>query len=201
MKKSTRKVIVAFFVIAIVVVLILFGFYMLSKSGEEAESELPSTEIEILLAKDLELSYPETPSEVVKMYWRINKCMYNENAEMTDENFEALLKQLRMLYDDEFLDVPTNSWEFMLEKFKTERKNFLEKERMISSYAVQEDEDVEYGMVDGKEGATLYVDVLEVEGEENARTRGEFICRKDSEGNWKILGWEQVSNSEKTKKE
>ena len=199
MKKSTRKVLIAFFVITAVVVLILFGFYMLSKSGEERDRELPSTEVEKLLAKDLELSYPETPTEVVKMYWRINKCMYNENAEMTDENFEALLKQLRMLYDDEFLAASENSWDNMLLKFELDRKNFLEKEKMISSYAVQEDKDVKYGMIDGKEGATLYVDILEVEGEENVRSRGEYICRKDAEGKWKILGWEQVDNTEKKK--
>ncbi len=200
MKKSSRKVLIAFFVMVIVAALVLVGFYMLSKSGEEegAESGLPSTEVEKLLAKDLELKYPETPSEVVKLYWRINKCMYNDNAEkkLSDEEFEALLKQLRMLYDEEFLSVEENSWDNMLKNIIEDKKAFLDKERMISSCIVQEDKDVKYGTIDGEEGATIYVDILEAEGEKSVRSRGEFICRKDSSGKWKILGWEQVANSE-----
>ena len=200
MKKSTRKVMIAFFVMVIVAALVLVGFYMLSKSGEEkgGENELPSTEVEKLLAKDLELKYPETPSEVVKLYWRINKCMYNDNAEkkLSNEEFEALLKQLRMLYDEEFLSVEENSWDNMLKNITVDKKTFLDEERMISSCIVQEDKDVKYGTIDGEEGATIYVDILETKGEKSVRSRGEFICRKDPAGKWKILGWEQVANSE-----
>lgn len=202
MKKSTRKIMIAFFVMIVVAALVLFGYYMLSSSGEEkgAEAELPATEVEKILAKDLELKYPETPSEVVKLYWRINKCMYNQTKGMSDEDFEALLKQLRMLYDEEFLSVEENSWDNMLMKFEADKTVFVEKKRMISSYVIQEDKDVTYNTIDGQECATLYADVIEVEGEENARSRGEFICRKDASGKWKILGWKQVANKEKKEK-
>ncbi len=204
MRKSTRNVLVAFFVISAVVALVLTGFYMLSKSGQEerVESELPSTEAQKLLAKDLELKYPETPSEVVKLYWRINKCMYNDNAEekLTNEEFEGLLKQLRMLYDEEFLNIEENSWDNMLAEFTKEKEDFQKSEKMISSYIVQEDKDVSYGTIEGGEGATVYVDVLEMEGEKSVRSRGEFICRKESGGKWKILGWEQLPSEEDKKK-
>ena len=202
MKKSTRKIMIAFFVMIVVAALVLFGYYMLSSSGEEkgAEAELPATEVEKILAKDLELKYPETPSEVVKLYWRINKCMYNQTKGMSDEDFEALLKQLRMLYDEEFLSVEENSWDNMLMKFEADKTVFVEKKRMISSYVIQEDKDVTYNTIDGQECATLYADVIEMEGEENARSRGEFICRKDTSGKWKILGWKQVANKEKKEK-
>ena len=73
-------------------------YYISSTDGDNAnEKTEPGTEVEKLLAKDLDTKYPETPVEVLKLYWRFNKCMYNDK--MSDSEFEGLLKQLRKLYE------------------------------------------------------------------------------------------------------
>ena len=70
----------------------------LKEAEEKAEASLPKTEVGKLLAKDLDLEYPGTPTEVVKLFWRINKCLYNTNMKEKDQ--KALFQQLRRLYDD-----------------------------------------------------------------------------------------------------
>ena len=125
MDKMTKKIVRAFILMVIAAALVLVGFYMLTNrkiSTTEKTVTQSSSEIEKLKAKDLELSYPGTPSEVVKLYWRLNKCMYNTS--MSDKDFEALLQQLRLLYDEELLATEGNSWENMLENFKKDKKNF-----------------------------------------------------------------------------
>ena len=48
-----------------------YYFYLTQKnSGKEDKM----TEVEMLISKDLELSYPKTAREVVKFYNRILKC-------------------------------------------------------------------------------------------------------------------------------
>ena len=117
MKKTTKKITGVLVLMVCVAAIVIAGFYFISKQDKEkAEDPLqPTTEVEKLLKKDLESNYPETPAEVVKMYWRFNKCMYNTSLE--DKDFEGLLKQLRLMYDEEFLAAEDNSWDNMLKNF------------------------------------------------------------------------------------
>ena len=105
MDKNKKKITSAFFIMLIIVVLAVTGYYVINKKiTQDAADEvkLPNTEYGKLLAKDLDTAYPKTPTEVVKLYWRFNQCMYNED-DLSNSEFEGLLKQLRRLYDDEFL--------------------------------------------------------------------------------------------------
>ena len=71
--------------------------YQQKEAEEKAEASLPKTEVGKLLAKDLDLEYPGTPNgEVVKLFWRINKCLYDTNMKEKDQ--KALFQQLRRLY-------------------------------------------------------------------------------------------------------
>lgn len=197
MDKMTKKIIGAFLIMVAVAALILAGYYMLSKKETPATHEtvsLPSTEIEKLKAKNLELKYPGTPSEVVKLYWRLNKCIYN--TEMSDEDLEALLKQLRLLYDEELLSQTENSSKNMFKMLKADKKEFNKMKRLISSYTVESERDVKYAKLEGKECATLITSTLESVSSKNTMTYEKFICREDNNGKWKILGWEKTSNSE-----
>ena len=181
--------------------LLLAGFYMLNKKGVDTEEEtkLPTTEVGKLEAKDLELKYPGSPTEVVKLYWRLNKCMYN--TRLKDKDFESLLKQLRFLYDEEFLAQEGNDYEDMLETFKEEKKKFTKEKRLISSYTVDSEKDVVYGEIDGRECATLTTSTIEKVDDKNTQTFEKFVCRKDADGKWKILGWELTDSSESFSKE
>lgn len=194
MNKMTRKITVAFVGIVCVAALILVLYNMLvqGKLTSSRDAATTSTEISKLLEKDLDDRYPDTPTEVVKLYWRLNKCMYNSS--MSDKNFEGLLKQLRKLYDEELLAEEDNSWDQMLKNFKKDKNEYNKKKRTISNYTVQQNSTVQYGDLDGKEGATVITCTLMKEKSDRKQTYEKFICRKDEQGKWRILGWEQVTD-------
>lgn len=197
MGKNTKKIIGAFLVMLVAAVLVLGGFYMLNNKGISSSGEstsLPSSEIGKLKAKDLELKYPETPSEVVKLYWRLNKCMYNTS--MNEKDFEALLKQLRLLYDEEFLASGENSWDNMLKNFQKDKKSFNKNKRVISSYTVEDEREVKYATLDKRECATLLTSTLETVKSKNTQFITKFMCRRDDSGKWKILGWEKAEGED-----
>ncbi len=199
--KMTKRIIGAFAAIILVAAVVLAVYFAMNRQVQRdaEESVLPTTEVGKILAKDLELKYPETPTEVLKLYWRINKCMYNENV--GDENFEKLLKQLRMLYDDELLAEKNNSYEKMLENFKKDRDSYQEKEQKISdAYNVQSNKTVSVKKLDGRDCATVITSTLvKAKGEKSTKTFEKFMCRRDAKGKWKILGWQQTNAEEAAK--
>lgn len=199
MDKMTKKIIGAFAAIILVAAAILAIYFLVNRQAEmDAQGdELPKTEVGKLLAKDLELKYPGTPTEVVKLYWRMNRCMYNEDVE--DEDLEALLKQLRLLYDEELLAEEKNSYENMLKAFQKDKENYEEKKQTISACVVQENNTVEVKKLDGKECATIISSTLLNAKGDSVKSFEQFICRKDSKGKWRILGWKQTSAKEAAK--
>lgn len=196
MDKKTRKIMGAFTVMVCVAALILGGYYMLSrgKLGKTRNTSSTATEVEKLLTKDLETKYPETPTEVVKLYWRYNKCMYNRD--MQDEEFEGLLKQLRKLYDVELLDMKENSWANMLKHFEEDKSAYVKKDQVITTYAVQPNSTVQHSTVDGKERAVVIAGALVKVKSKREQVYEKFICQRDSDGNWKILGWTQTTDKD-----
>ena len=199
--KMTKRIIGAFAAIILVAAVVLAVYFAMNRQVQKdaEESVLPTTEVGKILAKDLELKYPETPTEVLKLYWRINKCMYNENV--GDENFEKLLKQLRMLYDDELLAEENNSYEKMLENFKKDRDSYQEKEQKISdAYNVQSNKTVSVKKLDGRDCATVITSTKKKKkGEKSTKTFEKFMGRRDAKGKWKILGWQQTNAEEAAK--
>ena len=195
MDKMTKKIIGAFIAIIVVAAAILGVYSVMNRQAEKEAKEdvLPTTEVGKILAKDLELSYPETPTEVIKLYWRINCCMYNEKK-LSDENIEALLKQLRLLYDEELLATESNSYEAMLENFKTDRKKYKDSQQTISSaYIVQKNDTIVVKKVDNRDCTSIISSIMLTAKGDTTKTFEEFFCRKDSNGKWKILGWQQTT--------
>lgn len=198
MDKNRKKLMSAFMIMLVIAALAVAGYYIINKQiTQKAQDEvnLPDTEVGKLLAKDLDVAYPETPTEVVKLYWRLNQCMYN--GSMDDKEFEGLLKQLRKLYDQELLDKKENSWDGMLSNFKDDKKKYSKNKQKISSYIVQENSEVEFGKKDGKECAALLTNTLMKKGTDRVKLYEKFMCRKDSSGKWKILGWSSAAKEGK----
>lgn len=108
---NKKKIGITFVALVCLAVVVLTIFYMISngKISGSRESKSSTTEVDKLMSKDLDNGYPETPTEVLKLYWRYNKCLYNTT--LTDKEYNKLLKQLRKLYDTELLDVKDNAWE------------------------------------------------------------------------------------------
>lgn len=201
MDKMTKRIIGAFVAIIMVAAVVLAVYFAMNRQAQKDAEEdiLPTTEVGKILAKDLELKYPETPTEVLKLYWRINKCMYNDG--LSDSDFEKLLKQLRMLYDDELLAEKENSYDAMLKNFKKDREEYQDKDKKISSaYNVQENNTISVKKLDGRDCATVITSTLiKAKGEKGTKTFEKFMCRRDNNGKWKILGWQQTNADEAAK--
>ena len=196
MDKMTKKIVGAFAAILVIAALILAGYFMMNKQAEE-ESVLPTTEVGKILAKDLETKYPETPTEVVKLYWRINRCMYNEDT--SDKDVEAVLKQLRKLYDDELLQDDKNTYENMLKKLKDDKKKRLDAGQTFLPSVVQKNNTLKIVKMDGKDSAAVMTATTIKGKKETAKVYERFVCRKGDDGKWKILGWQQVPQAEAEK--
>lgn len=195
MNKKTQKILFAFVGMLFAAALVLVFYYLLTegKINFSKQPKSSSKETEKLLAKDMENAYPETPTEVVKLYWRYNKCIYNNK--MSDKEFDGLLDQLRQLYDEEFLALEENSKENMADGLKKDQASYLKDEKKISSYMVQKNSTVQYGKVDGKECATVISAALTKQKSDRKQTYEKFLCRKDDAGKWRIMGWEQTSDA------
>ena len=197
MDKMAKKILIVFVVLVAAAVLIFAGVrvYQQKETQESGQTALPKTEVGKLLAKDLDLEYPGTPTEVVKMFWRLNKCIYNTN--MKEKDRKALYLQLRKLYDEELLKQKGNSEKDMYNALKKDIQKFDDNKNFISSYIVEEDDQVDYAQVDGKDEATLVASVLQTSKKsKTTESYAKYICRKDSKGRWKILGWQQITAEE-----
>ncbi|MCH5268416.1 MAG: hypothetical protein J1E62_08745 [Lachnospiraceae bacterium] len=194
MDKTTKRIVIAVVGMICVAALVLVAYYLISqgKIGSGKGKNSSSSEVEKLLNKDLESKYPEIPTEVVKLYWRFNKCIYNNS--MSDKEFEGLLEQLRLLYDEELLAESGNSWDNMYDNLKKDKEQYAKDSQVIATYAVQKSSTVNYATIDGKECATVVTGTSLKAKSKREQTYEKFMLRKDSKGNWRILGWEQTTN-------
>lgn len=199
MDKMTKKIVGAFTAILVVAAIILAGYFMMNKQAEKKaqDSVLPTTEVGKILAKDLETKYPATPTEVVKLYWRINRCMYSEDT--SEKDVESMLKQLRKLYDDELLQDEKNTYENMLSKFKSDKKKRVDAGQTFVTSVVQKNNTLEIVKMDGKDSTSVMTSTLIKSKGETSKVYERFICRYSDDGKWKILGWQQVTKADAEK--
>lgn len=183
-RKST--VVTWIVMLALAVAIVAVYFWVSSRKNEENyENTASQTEVDKLLEKDLDSAYPATAREVVKLYSRILKCYYNE--ELTQEQLEGLLDQMRRLYDEEFL--AENPRETNLEELQEEIRDFAARKCTIASYQVEQAANIVTWTDEGKEYARLIACYAELEDNHYLNVYEEFILRKDDAGKWKILGW------------
>lgn len=181
MKKNLRTIIV----VVICAALCIAYFYYLSNRDAGKEDDL--TEVEQVITKDLDKSYPKTAREVVKFYNRILQCYYNE--EHTDKQLERLTEQARMLMDQELQE--ENPEEQFLAAVKADIEDYQDAERKITSISVDSTNEVDYKEVKGEKCAYVDVSYYIQEKSGSSRTEQTYILRKDGNGKWKILGFYQ----------
>ncbi len=181
MKKNLRTIII----VVLCAGLCIGYYYYLSNRDKGKETNL--TEVEQVITKDLDKSYPKTAREVVKFYNRILKCYYNE--EHTEKELEQLTEQARKLMDQELQE--KNPEDTYLTAVKADIKSYADEDKTITSYTIDSTNEVTYKTVNGQECA--YVDVSYfVQEKKNANKASQtYVLRKDANGNWKILGFYQ----------
>lgn len=185
MKKYGRTIIV----IAVLVALGLGYYYYLANkdTGKDATDIAADTsEVSVLISKDIMANYPESPKDVVNLYARITKAYYDTS--LTDEHIEALGKQARLMFDDELKNTQTDA--DFYEKLKEDIGNYNSTKTRISSYVIQSAAKTKYSTFKDRQYASIALVYYLRQGDKLIDSPTKFTLRKDDDGHWKILFWE-----------
>lgn len=161
----------------------LYGY--IDRSAREAEEPVNSV-AEQILAKDMEKNYPPTPYALTEFYCGIVECLYS--ADTTEEQLERLVELQRSLYDEEFAAL--NPYEELLASTKKELEEAKEKKLVFTGFILDKASNVTKWKKDGKEYASLMFQLMSKSEAGSGGSYRNMIMRKDSNGKYKILGWE-----------
>lgn len=178
-------------VIAILAVLAVGYYIYLSKkpvNTDPVDSQKEKSLVAEYIARDLNATYPETPSGVVKLYSEIMKCYYSEKY--TDEQLEQLVSQARLLWDNELLE--KNPMDEYMINLKADIKSYKDKSRVIKDFKIDGSAAVDYQTdKDGAQYASLHAEYWVRENNTTTtKSYEKYMLRKDENGNWKILYWQ-----------
>ncbi|MBO4310791.1 MAG: hypothetical protein J5856_06975 [Lachnospiraceae bacterium] len=189
-KKTTIIGIIGIVAIAVAVIVV---FWMQSHKNENpGEPEVDVSQVMELLLRDIEKSYPPTPKEVLKYYSEITCCFYNDS--LTQEQLEQLAEKSYELYDDELKEnMPFDQY---LTDLQEEILNFQSQKIVVSGYSVSAAADVERFREDGFEWARLYATYRLRQGTDYKYSNEVFVMRKDSDGHWKIYGFDLAKDED-----
>lgn len=186
--QKVKKIILA----AVLLALAIGYYFYLSNRMVTSETQVDTSKVSQVLVKDLELDYPASPKEVIKFYNEILLCFYNEKY--TKEELTALGLQARGLFDDELAANQTQ--EEYLTALKADIDLYKKEKRIIISTSVASADEVVYFTHDERECASVTASYTLRADTQYEKTFQEYILRKDSEGRWKMLGWQETSSPE-----
>lgn len=179
-------------IIAIVLILLVAGYYYyLSHREVDKTEEVTISEAQDLLLRDLDRNYPPTPKEVVKYFFDLTTCLYNEK--LTEADVEALALKLEELYDADL--VIHNPKEDYFTDLKSEITAFQTSNSRILNYSTSSSVDVFYFEEDEGSFARLYGTYYLQVQKELKSLEEVFVLRKDEDGHWKIYGWQPVNDN------
>lgn len=197
MKKKKNSIVTFVVVIVILAVLAIFTYSkFMTRQQKNPEDQVPRTEVEKLIAKDIEGGYPETPVEVMKLWGRIDQCLYNN--ELEDAQFDALGAQLRLFYSKELLE--QNKEQEHMSRLHSEVETFQKNKSKIVSYSAETGKPVTYKDVNGRECAKVRVSFFLNSGGGYVKQYQEYILIKE-DGKWKVQGFRKSAGDETVTKE
>ena len=188
-KNNNGSAIKAGIIIIIMISLVIgYYYYLNNKTQGPRESVEKTTLTKELLTRNLSISYPPTPKEVLRFYSEITQCFYNESY--SAEELEQLAEKIRELYDEELLE--KNDWNQYLVDLNREIQTYKEKNIHVTNYILPQSTDVEFYTVGDRDIARLYCTYVLQSGNYRQNVDEVFILRKDEKGHWKILGWDHA---------
>lgn len=164
----------------ILLILMGIGFYMFIDKNITPSNQLNNKNIDIL-EYDLENNYPSTPREVIILYNKLQKKLYQNKKD--DEKIQQLIKQQRKLFHKELLD--KNPYDIQIDRLKIELEK-TQDNKIIESKIQDLTPDNYFG--ERKELCkikTIYYLI-------NGNIYIEFLLQKDEQNSWKILGWQNT---------
>lgn len=189
-KKSPLGTIVFMVLFAAVVIGIYFAITRNKDNSSTKEIPAETSEADTLIKKDLDWEYPATPREVLKLYCRITKCLYNDD--LTDEQIKKLVSQVRNLYSFELLE--NNAEDEQIAFIKGDRAEYKKDKKTIFSFAIDSASNIEY--MDTKAGKTAVIKMYFTlkAGAQMDRSFEEFSLIQQDDGKWKIAAWRLSEN-------
>ncbi|MBR5177204.1 MAG: hypothetical protein IKW90_00220 [Lachnospiraceae bacterium] len=189
-KKSPLGTIVFMVLFAAVVIGIYFAITRNKDNSSTKEIPAETSEADTLIKKDLDWEYPATPREVLKLYCRITKCLYNDD--LTDEQIKKLVSQVRNLYSFELLE--NNAEDEQIAFIKGDRAEYKKDKKTIFSFAIDSASNIEY--IDTKAGKTAVIKMYFTlkAGAQMDRSFEEFSLIQQDDGKWKIAAWRLSEN-------
>ena len=181
-KNSIVKAVVLMVLAAIVV---LAAFVIITRGGNSSNTTTEDeelTEVQKITTIDLSREYPQTPVTVSDLYIRIMKVLYKQTY--SDEEYEKMTDLLKGIFDAELLANQSN-WP---EGIKTDVDEKKAGDYSITKYQVLSS-DLQETNEKGEEIANVLAKISFRHGTSTARYNYLFVLRKDSDGLWKIMGW------------
>lgn len=175
------------------------GFYYMKTYLGKANRGDELTEVQKIIARDLQEQYPKTPREVTKFYNRIILAYYEEKV--TEEELDALADQALMLFDADLLEV--NPKEDYKKAVLADTADFAARKRSITKASVCDSKDVIYrnDANNGDELAYVLASYFVKQSKGYDKTYQQYVLRKDADGNWKILTYYQIEGAASTEEE
>lgn len=188
-KKGPLGTIIFMVLFAAVVIGIYFA---ITRNKDNSAKEIPAevSEADTLIKKDLDWEYPATPREVLKLYCRITRCLYNDD--LTDEQIKKLVSQVRNLYSFDLLE--NNAEDEQIAFIKGDRSEYKKNKKTIFSFAIDSAGNIEY--MDTKAGKTALIKMYFTlkAGANMDRAYEEFSLIREDSGRWKIAAWRKSEN-------
>ena len=195
--KKKRGLLTFVVIVSLVVLGALAVYYQYMKRQQMQETvHTPTTETEKLVAKALEMGYPETPKEVIKLFGRMNQCIYNKK--LSDDDFSSLVGQLRTLYCDDLKEL--NSQEKMESDIEEEKETYQSQNRKIINYNIDEEQKYQYKTIDGVQMVYLKFSYF-IRADSNYSTVNWYASLVKEDDKWQIrefnpLGTEEGDSAE-----
>lgn len=165
-------------------------YYVKNHAGFGSAEDVELTEVQKIIARDLESNYPATPREVIKFYNRIISVYYE--GDYSDEEFEELIDQAQGLFDAELLE--NNPREDYKQAVKDEVANYKQRSREIRQTSVCDSNEVRF-LTDESTGDSLaYVTASYFTKEKKSyeRVYQMYVLRKDENDQWKIINYYKI---------
>ena len=173
------------------------GFYYVARHNNSSTDQTEVTEVQKVIAKDLETNYPETPREVIKFYNRILKCYYSEDYK--DDELDQLCDQALALFDEDLKENnPKDTYKAMVQG---EVEQYKQDSKTIAQYNVCDSDDVLYKTDNGDSLAYVSASYFIKESGSYNKTYQTYVLRKDADDKWKILVYYQTKGPNSTEEE
>jgi hypothetical protein len=182
---KVKKRIASISVVLVLACAIVALYMYIDRSGKQAKEPV-NTVTEQILSKNLLTNYPPTPYSLAEFYCGIVECIYNEDT--TEQQLEALVQKELALFDEEFAAL--NPYESLLAATKADLETAKEKNLVFTGYILDKASNVSKWKKDGQEYASIMYQLMSRSDSGSGGSYRNLIMRKDSEGDYKILGWE-----------